>query len=262
MFTLDTSEMAEIHVRSIAVMDTITKLNSQTIGRDKLARLIQYLSRAIWHYMQQRNYNKKSIETLKSLEYTFGTFRKLLRLGRCIDVLYSALSTLHYAEPVVRFTSTLSRITNALYLLCDHVLWAARAGVADINTDRWGTTANRYWLFSIYCNLIRDIYEIIRIISLRNNRANNSKYGLKKLCDNSGYACSIYRSINMSIFKIIIEHKDVALDTLKNSCDVLIPLTTLGFIKLSPGTIGVLGTISSIASIITLIDPLSKLTPS
>ncbi|XP_075216010.1 peroxisomal biogenesis factor 11ab isoform X3 [Lycorma delicatula] len=151
-------------------METIVKLNNQTLGRDKLARLIQYLSRVVWHYMEQRNANKKSVEKLKQIEYTFSTFRKILRLGRCIDVLYSSLTTINYTEPMVRLTSTLSKITNGLYLLCDHVLWAARAGLADINTAEWGTTANRYWLFSIYCNLIRDVYEIFRIISLYNNK--------------------------------------------------------------------------------------------
>ncbi|XP_075216009.1 peroxisomal biogenesis factor 11ab isoform X2 [Lycorma delicatula] len=215
--------------------------------------------------MEQRNANKKSVEKLKQIEYTFSTFRKILRLGRCIDVLYSSLTTINYTEPMVRLTSTLSKITNGLYLLCDHVLWAARAGLADINTAEWGTTANRYWLFSIYCNLIRDVYEIFRIISLYNNKVNKSK-SIKTVCGYSQNTSRItynnYQSGNKMLLNILSEHKDVVLDTVKNSCDVFIPLTSLGFVKLSPGTIGMLGTISSIISIIVLIDPLSKLTPS
>ncbi|RZF48360.1 hypothetical protein LSTR_LSTR007527 [Laodelphax striatellus] len=228
-------------------MEKITNFNNQTAGRDKLARLLQYLSRLIWHYMQKRSYNKKSIETLKTLEYTFGNFRKLLRLGRCFDTLHSALKSLHYKETLVRLTCTFSKIAHAFYLLCDHVVWAGRTGVADIDTDRWSYNANRYWLLSIYCNLIRDAYEIFKLIQLHNQNCSSSKR-------------SVMRKTHVT--NLIISNKEVAIDTLKNACDVLIPLTALGFVKLSPGATGLLGVISSIAGIVTIVDPFSKLAPS
>jgi peroxin-11B len=53
----------------------------------------------------------------------------------------------------------------------------------------------------------------------------------------------------------------VVVDTVKNGCDVMIPLTALGYMRLSPGTVGLLGVVSSVAAIISLVDPLARLTP-
>ncbi|XP_034170819.1 peroxisomal biogenesis factor 11ab isoform X2 [Osmia lignaria lignaria] len=72
-------------------MDIVLKLNEQTVGRDKIIRLLQYGSRAYWYYAQNTRSTQHSAEVLRSLEYTFSSFRKLLRLGRCLDSLYSAL---------------------------------------------------------------------------------------------------------------------------------------------------------------------------
>lgn len=54
-------------------------------------------------------------------------------------------------------------------------------------------------------------------------------------------------------------HKDLLIDTVKNSCDLILPLTNLGIIRLSPGTIGVVGMVSSLLSLYTLIDQRAKL---
>lgn len=229
-------------------MDKVIKFNNQTAGRDKLARLLQYSFRAGWHYMEQRNGSRQSVDTLKSLEYSLSTFRKLLRLGRCIESLYGALSSMHYNDITVRFTATLSKIANALYLLCDHILWAARAGVADINTDKWGRIANKYWLYSVVMNLVRDFYEINRILEISRRKA--------------GSRLAV-RAVNTpALYLIASQHKDVLVDTVKNVCDVFIPMAALGYMKLSPGVVGLLGVVSSLAGIITIIDPMYKLCPS
>jgi peroxin-11B len=58
-------------------MDLIIKLNSEVAGKDKLARLIQYASRALWDSLDAKNDNHASlIHQLKSLEYILSSFRK------------------------------------------------------------------------------------------------------------------------------------------------------------------------------------------
>lgn len=167
----------------------------------------------------------------------------VLRLGRFFDTLYNALASMNYPEPMIRYTSTFSKIAHAVYLFCDHLMWAARAGFADINTDKWGLRANKCWLYSITMNLVRDIYEINRLLE-----ANKSR--------------SSHRKPPVSLVKLAQQHKDIAVDTLKNACDIFIPLTALGYLKLSPGTVGLLGIISSAAGIAALVNPMYKLTPS
>lgn len=229
-------------------METIIKLNNQAAGRDKLARILQYGSRALWYYMQQKKLNHQTIEKLRALEYTFSSFRKLLRLGKCVDVMYTALSSIHYPNITVRVTTTLSRISMSLYLLADHILWIGRTGLCSVNGDRWGKAANKYWMYALFMNLLRDAYEIYRILKIR-------QIGLSDIisdgCDARKKLASCAR-----------DHKDIIVDTVKNACDVVIPMTALGFLNLSPGSVGVFGVISSAAALLTLVDPLLKLTPS
>lgn len=162
-------------------------------------------------------------------------------MGRCLDSLHNALSTMHYSEPMVRYTSTLSKIAYAIYLYCDHLLWIARAGFANISTEKWGQRANKCWVYSVAMNLVRDIYEINRLLE-----ANSWKLNRKPAS---------------SLLELANQHRDIVIDTLKNSCDILIPLAALGYVKLSPGMVGMLGVISSVAGIITIVNPMFKLCP-
>ena len=56
------------------------------------------------------------------LEKTLASFRKLLRLGTCVDTAYGVRETLKHADPVVRWTATLRRLSLALYLYYDHLV--------------------------------------------------------------------------------------------------------------------------------------------
>lgn len=56
-------------------------------------------------------------------------------------------------------------------------------------------------------------------------------------------------------------HQAVIVDTIKNVCDVFIPLSSLGYSKLSPKYQGALGVISSMAGLFEILYPAAKLLP-
>ncbi|KAK9305239.1 hypothetical protein QLX08_003673 [Tetragonisca angustula] len=231
-------------------MDIVIKLNEQTVGRDRIIRLLQYGSRAYWYYGQNIRSTQHSAEVLRSLEYTFSSFRKLLRLGRCLDSLYFALKMMKYPDVTIRVSLTLSKIANALFLLADHIIWIGRVGLCKVNIEKWSKISNKYWLMSIIMNLIRDIYEIMKILE------HEGKDVLMRTPTFSPYLWKQYK-----LLRYLKSHGDIVMDTIKNGCDLWIPLTALGFTKFTPGTIGVLGMVSSIVSLYTLIYPLYKITP-
>lgn len=231
-------------------MDIITKLNEQTMGRDRIIRLLQYGSRTYWYHAQNIHSTQQSAEILRSLEYTFSLFRKLLRFGRCLDSLYSALKMIKYPDVVIRVTITLAKIANALFLLADHIIWIGRVGLLRVNIEKWSKTANKYWLMSIIMNLIRDVYEIISILEFE---------GKSILMKKSNLSSNIWTQYKLLFH--LRNHKDIVMDTIKNGCDLFIPLTALGFTNFTPGTVGIFGVISSIVGLYTLINPLYKLTP-
>lgn len=132
-----------------------------------------------------------------------------------------------------------------MFLLCDHIIWFGRSGLADVDTVGWNRIASKYWLFTITINLIRDYFEIKRLLK-------SSKIFVKCKCNDP----------NVMVKKLLEfseTHKDIVLDTLKNSCDIFIPLAALNYINLSPATVGLLGVISSIVGIYTVVDPFAKL---
>ncbi|XP_026743253.1 peroxisomal membrane protein 11B [Trichoplusia ni] len=237
-------------------MDIVIKVNNQSNGRDKLARLIQYTSRIVWHQLELRHANKYSVDRIKNLELTFSSFRKILRLGRCIDICYTALNSMHIEDPILRVTLTISKLANALFLYADHVVWLTKSGFLKTDSEKWNRTANKFWLLSIIANLARDFYEIVQLMDLHKTTflkpSSLLNTPIKNYDWNGGlqYVCML-----MSC------HKDVFIDTLKNSCDIFIPLTALGLTKLSPSTVGALGAVSSAAALLTVIKPITKLVP-
>lgn len=105
-------------------------------------------------------------------------------------------------------------------------------------------------------NLVRDFYEIIRLL--------DSTKLSKPVLQSPIYTLTSFRSIlclMMSSYSKLLNHKNIAVDTIKNVCDVFIPLNALGYTKLSPRTIGILGALSSFAAIVTIIEPSTKLVP-
>lgn len=171
----------------------------------------------------------------------------VLRLGKCIEVMYSVLPVVNHPDLTIRLTLSLSKISSALFLLCDHVLWLSRTGLCNVPTEKWSRLSSKYWLYSITMNLARDFYEIIQIIKRQNQ---TSCQTLRDACLSAGRTVTCLQA-----------RRDVLVDTIKNCCDFFIPLTALGYTKLSPSVTGALGVASSIAGLLAMLDKSCKLTP-
>lgn len=172
----------------------------------------------------------------------------VLRFGRFIESLYASLPLLDDKKPSVRYFLVLSKIANSLFLLADHILWLGRADICSVNTEKCSEISNKYWLFSITMSLVRDVCEISQIDFKTLVQQND----IRKAPD---FLTKIAKGMKVA-------QANVFVDTLRNSCDFFIPLTALGYVKLSPGTVGLLGTISSLLGLWVIISPKLKLSPS
>jgi len=143
-----------------------------------------------------------------------------------------------YPDPIMRMTLIIAKIANALYLLADHFIWVGRVGILRVNLEKWNKVANKYWLLTIVMSLIKDIYEIVKILQHEKN------------------------AFKHHILSYLKNHKEITMDIVKNGCDLFIPLTALGITKFTPGTLGLLGITSSLIGLYMIIDPLYKLSPS
>jgi len=239
-------------------MDTYLKFSSQTAGKDKLARLIQYSSKLLAYLIERIRIGRIDLaDQLKHLEYHFGTFRKLLRLGKSLEVLYGVLKTLRIHDATLRSLITQSRIAQSIFLVADHMIWVGRTGLVKVNAEKWRNMSNRCWIYSITLNLLRDLYEI--------------KQFCNQVTPASTAVCQKYSSNSLVRYALLsaplitsccIERKDIVIDTVKNICDIFIPLSSQGHVNINSGVVGFLGMISSLAGILALIDPSAKISPS
>lgn len=163
---------------------------------------------------------------------------------------------MHIEDTFLRISLTVSKIAHALYLYADHIVWLTKSGFLKSDSDNWNKTANKFWLISIFANLARDLYEILHILDL-----NRSMFLKPSTLLNGSLNQFHFHASMKHCYTIVNCHKDIFIDTLKNSCDLFIPLTALGFTKLSPSAIGALGAVSSIAALVTMVKPITKLVP-
>ncbi|XP_049283394.1 peroxisomal membrane protein 11A [Anopheles funestus] len=219
-------------------MDIVIKLNSQTVGKDKIARLCQYSCRALWA-SKEGSESIETIKLLKHIESILSSFRKLLRFGKGFEVLYGAIGSLKSKEHFDHLFIVLGKLASGLFLLADHVVWLSRSGISKgINTNMWVDRSNRFWLISILFNLCRDAQELYRQFVY--------------------YSRSNVRNLQRMLYALYRENKPLLVDIVKNACDVFIPLNGLGIVTMSNQTIGMLGAISSIMGLLPLLYPRLK----
>jgi len=162
----------------------------------------------------------------------FLTFISVLRLGKSLEMIYQAKQALHIQDIVIQTCVTLSRIASACFLFLDHIIWLQRAKAINIDIKPISDISNQFWLLSTAINLVRNIYDWNRI------------YAAQQLDKRRRESARIEQPPSLS----------VALDTVKNLCDILIPLNGLGHIQVSGVVQGATGVVSSIIGIATVWD--------
>ncbi|XP_005094067.1 peroxisomal membrane protein 11B [Aplysia californica] len=245
-------------------MDNLVKFNSSASGRDKLFRLVQYCTKFSWWYLEKAGVHAEAIARLQKLSSSLSTTRKFLRLGKSVDFMHGALRSIHLTDSVLRYTITLSKLNQAVYLLFDHIIWAGRVGLAMIDKDKWSKLSAQFWIVTLILNLVRDIYEICIVLSselkARTERSSRSLYK-NGLSDHKTASKPILTNSQL-VKKCVEENKPLFLDLVKNLSDLVLPLEALGHVKASPGVQGLVGTISSVIGVWQSWNPLLRLVPS
>lgn len=202
---------------------------------------------------------------LKSLEANMSAGRKLFRLGSTVNSIEAARRTMQLSDLVLCLCLTAANINRALYFICDNVLWARSAGlIRDIDKDRWSLNASRCYLLSLVMNLTRDVYVVSQLMW---KRARDEHFRQKRdqhLSESPEVAEVVIPQLDAFLFLLLESlrsHPAVALDTLKNICDLFIPLDRLGIYHSNAGVVGFCGLISSVIGIITLAQPNLRIKP-
>ncbi|XP_042268932.1 peroxisomal membrane protein 11A [Thunnus maccoyii] len=246
-------------------MDAFVKFTNQSQGRDRVFRATQYAC-ALSRYLLRNNPETKDlVAKLKSLEANMSAGRKLFRLGNTINSIEAAKRTMQLSDRVLCLCLTVANINRALYFICDNVLWARNVGlIRDIDKERWSLSASRFYLFSLVMSVIRDVYVIAQLMV---QRARDKHFKQKMdlhLNESPEVAEVVIPQLDAFLFLLLESlksHPAVALDAVKNICDLTIPLDRLGIYQSNAGVVGFCGLISSLIGIVTLVQPKLKIKP-
>lgn len=169
------------------------------------------------------------------------------------------------SDRVLCLCLTVANINRAFYFICDNVHWARSVGlIRDIDKERWSLNASRFYFVSIVMNLTRDVYVVFQLMVQRARDKHFRRKMDQHLCENPEVADVVIPQLDAFLFVLLDSLKsnpDVAFDTLKNICDLFIPLDKLGIYQTNAGVVGFCGLISSLIGIITLAQPQLRIKP-
>ncbi|XP_073328304.1 peroxisomal membrane protein 11A [Pagrus major] len=246
-------------------MDAVVKFTNQSQGRDRIFRATQYACALSIYLLRNNSESKDLVAKLKSLEATMSAGRKLFRLGNTINSIEAAKRTMQLSDRVLGLCLTAANINRALYFICDNALWARSVGlIRDIDKERWSLNASRCYFLSLVMHLTRDVYVVLQLMAQKARDKHFRQKMDRHLSENPEVVDVVVPQLDAFLF-VLLEtlksHPAVALDTLKNICDLFIPLDRLGIYQSNAGVVGFCGLISSLIGILTLTQPELRIKP-
>lgn len=189
----------------------------------------------------------------------------VFRLGNTVNSIEAAKRTMQLSDRVLCLCLTAANINRAFYFICDNVLWARSVGlIRDIDKERWSLNSSRFYFLSLVMNLTRDVYVVFQLMVQRARDKHFRQKMDQHLCENPEVADVVIPQLDAFLFlllDILKSQPDVAFDTLKNICDLFIPLDKLGIYHTNAGVVGFCGLISSLIGIVTLAQPKLRIKP-
>ncbi|KAL7275119.1 Peroxisomal membrane protein PMP27 [Rhizina undulata] len=219
---------------------------STTVGRDKALRLVQYISRFLAFYLHRKGYNASTLAPVESLKKQFASARKIMRLGKNIEHFKAAAQELGFGlglwtkdqciqakdnkslDPVLRYCAVGRQLGYAGYLTFDAMSWLDATGLwKGKSGKKLQEQAYKAWMFGIIFSLVGGVYTLYSL---------TEKEKAVKKTEAEG---------KVEGERIVRERKATQIQLLSDVCDVCIPTSALGYVKLDDGLVGIAGSISS-----------------
>ncbi|MBN3307772.1 PX11A protein, partial [Amia calva] len=228
-------------------------------------RATQYACALLKYLLRNKAARKELVKKIHILESNMSAGRKLFRLGNTVSAIDATKRTLHLSDPMLRFCLTVANLNRALYFICDNALWVRSIGLLpDLNKDRWSLHASRYYFVSLVMNLTRDVYKIYNIMERRARDKRFQQKTNEHLNDNRDVACVLVPKLDAFLLLLcesLRANPAVLLDTVKNLCDLFIPMDKLGIYRTNAGVVGFCGLMSSLLGILSVLKPSLRIKP-
>ncbi|OXB56366.1 hypothetical protein ASZ78_001774, partial [Callipepla squamata] len=127
-------------------------------GRDRALRALCYVSRLAGGALAPRGSAQGLSRGLLAVSAQLSSCRTVLRL---LDDFAMLRHSCAYGlgpkdeDALVRGLSVLCNVADQLYYPCEHVAWAADAGVVVVGSQRWWAASTALWGFSLLLGILR-----------------------------------------------------------------------------------------------------------
>ncbi|XP_075467198.1 peroxisomal membrane protein 11C isoform X1 [Ascaphus truei] len=144
-------------------------------GRDRVIRMLCYSCQLVGGILAQKGGKKQ--ESAKSLLIIASQLSHCRTVLRLFDDLAMFAYSKQYGlgrkeeDALVRWISVIGNICDQLYYPCEHVAWAADAGVVRGKSEKWWTASTALWGLSLVLGIMRSL----RILTTL-RRENKEKY--------------------------------------------------------------------------------------
>jgi len=193
---------------------------------------VQYFSRFLAWYLYRTNHPQTTIAPLEATKKTFGSVRKAMRLGKFIEHLRAAAVAFDKKDmdPVLKYLAIGRQLGYAAYLTLDNLYYLHNTGIRKIEGgDSLSKTAYKAWWCGLACNILAGVYTLSKVQAAQ-----------KKLASSADAEKKVEEK------KLEKEWKATRLQLLSDSCDILVPSSSIGLITLDDGVVGLAGTVSSL----------------
>ncbi|XP_063297761.1 peroxisomal membrane protein 11C-like [Pelobates fuscus] len=150
-------------------------------GRDRVMRTLCYSCQLFGGVMTQKNGEKKNWErSLLIVASQLSLCRTVLRLFDDLAMLaYSMKYGLGKREEdcLVRWISVIGNIADQLYYPCEHMAWAADAGVIRMKSDKWWTASTALCGLSLFLGILRSFRILLKLTRHREKHHKAPKRG-------------------------------------------------------------------------------------
>lgn len=200
------------------------KFIDTTPKREKIFRLVVYLSRFLSYYTFRKGFSKEVVDVFSSLKQNFTFMRKGMRFLKPLNHLQITAKTYDnkLMDPVLQHTTIIRNLGYAGYLGLDSVTWFKMMNlVSSKRMTTVPTWCSRFWLIALIAGVINSI----RTIQINSAKAKESEKESPEVGQ-----------------KIYAAKRKIVWDFL----DMFIALNSLKYLNFSEGDVGFAGTITSI----------------
>ncbi|BEJ16585.1 hypothetical protein CspHIS471_0511900 [Cutaneotrichosporon sp. HIS471] len=226
-------------------------LLATTLGRDKLYRLIQYVSRVI-AWSLARNGHVDLASRFDGLKGALGQARKLMRVFKPLENLQAAVKIAEAplkgatgAEHLAKATQLSRQLCYATYLTTDSIVWLQFAKFLRIDKDKMAKISRisqKAWFFGILFSLVSSAAGLVNL------RAQSRRFALQAEVtrdDEEKDAAASEAERRKQGRALLAQRQTIISQLVTDVFDFWLPANALGYINLNDGVIGTAGAITS-----------------